>query len=895
MPTCGGHISVDCSAAASGRANKIVRFILAIFLTLLFAGGALAERRVALVVGADAYRSLRPLDNAVSDAVAMRETLEALDFEVTLETDRDLKRLRRALDDFREEGAGADVALFFYAGHGVEIAGDNRLLPVDADATSVARLRETSLALEEVHALLRGMARASLIVLDACRNDPLGGGSADGRGAVSIAGDAEGAVRPGLGRVGRAEGALFAFSAAPGDTASDGSGPNSPFTAALAKYLPRDGLEIRSVLTLVQQEVYDLTRGAQLPYVESGLPGLFFAAQRSEDLPERERLLLAMAEVTPDLRAEIEAVANDADMPLAPLFGALLESGGTKESADERSRRLRAAAQAFVEVREQLRSLGAADPEVAKLRGEGEAQLALGAFDAARARFAAAAALDDRSRQALKANFDQRTLSEAATRLLSGGAARTALRYDLAIADYEKALALYDEAGDAALAPEHADRRLAALEVLGLLNETTGNVAAARDAYEALRHWAERRAATDADPSIRRDLAKAHTRLGDTLVAMGDLDAAAGAYGEARTILADLTAAPSGERWLRDLAIAHDGIGGVRFSQGDVHGAVEAFAESLAVKRRLVEAAPGDAEALRDLTVTYDDIGNAARVLGDLDGATEAFAASLAIREDLLAAAPDAPGRQRDVSVSRDNMGDVLRDAGDRDAALASYSAALEIVRAMAERDPNDTQLMRDISVSTNKVGNVLRDAGDLDAAGKAFTDSLAVVRALAARDPANADWQRDLSVTLEKVADIERQKGSPERALAGFEESLVIVRRLAASDPGNADWQRDLSITLAEIGNLRLDLKDRAAAREALEECLAIREALAARDPGNALWQRDLIIAYADVAMVSRNPRQPLEKALAIAEALDAEGRLAPRHRWMIDQLKSRLALVKK
>ncbi|HHZ09493.1 MAG TPA: caspase family protein [Rhizobiales bacterium] len=168
-----------------------MRLILAIFLTLLCVGGAFAERRVALVIGADAYRSLRPLDNAVADAVTMRQTLEALGFTVTLETDRDLKRMRRALDDFREDGAGADVALFFFAGHGVEIAGDNRLLPVDADAASVDRLRETSLALDEVHAVLRSMARAVLVVLDACRNDPLGNASAGGRGARATSMNAE--------------------------------------------------------------------------------------------------------------------------------------------------------------------------------------------------------------------------------------------------------------------------------------------------------------------------------------------------------------------------------------------------------------------------------------------------------------------------------------------------------------------------------------------------------------------------------------------------------------------------------------------------------------------------------------------------------------------------------
>ena len=872
----------------------MMRCILAFVLSLLFMAPALAERRVALVVGADAYRSLRPLDNAVADALSMRETLESLGFEVTLETDRDLKRMRRALDDFREDRAGADVALFFFAGHGVEIAGENRLLPVEADAASAARLGETSLALDEVHGVLSGMARVALIVLDACRTDPFGAISGDGRGAVSLAGARQAGVRPGLGRVGRAENALFTFSAAPGETASDGAGPNSPFTAALSKYLPSDGLEIRSVLTLVQQEVYDLTRGSQLPYVESGLPAVFFASHRPVDLPERERLLLAMAEVTPEQRAEVEAVASQADMPLAPLFGALLEAGGEHESTEERSRRLHVAAQAFVEVREQLRSLGAADPEVTRLRSEAEVQLSLGAVDAARERLAAAAALDERSRQALKANFNERTLSEAATRLLSGAAARTALRYDLAIADYEKALALYEEAGDAALAPEHADRRLAALEMLGLLHETTGNVVAARNAYESLRHWAERRAAADSDPSIRRDLAKAHTRLGDTLVALGDLDGALGAYGDARGILADLTAASHGERWLRDLAITQDGIGNALLAQGDIQRAVAAFDESLAVKRRLAETAPGDPRALRDLTVSYDDIGGAWRMLGDLPAAKAAFSASLVIREELLALDPGDFGRRRDMSVSRDNLGDVLRDMGDGEGALGAYREALEIVRAMAAEDPNDTQLMRDISVSTNKIGNVLRDAGDLDAAGKAFADSLVTVRALAARDPANTDWQRDLSVMLEKVADVERQEGNLAAALAGFEESLRIARRLTERDPANADWRRDLSITLAEIGNLHLDLKHRAAARDALEECLSIREALAASDPGNALWQRDLIIAYADIAMVSRNPREPLETALAIAAALDAEGRLPARHRWMIDQLEARLSRLK-
>jgi uncharacterized caspase-like protein len=106
------------------------RAALAVLLVLVFSSAALAERRVALLLGANSYQQLRPLDNAVNDALAMKSALEALGFETFLETDRDLRRMRRALDDFVHDAAGADVALVFFAGHGIEIAGENRLLPV---------------------------------------------------------------------------------------------------------------------------------------------------------------------------------------------------------------------------------------------------------------------------------------------------------------------------------------------------------------------------------------------------------------------------------------------------------------------------------------------------------------------------------------------------------------------------------------------------------------------------------------------------------------------------------------------------------------------------------------------------------------------------------------------
>ena len=113
--------------------------VLAAIAFIVFSAAASAERRVALVIGDDDYRTIRKLGNAVDDARSIEAMLEKLGFDVTLETDRDLRRMRRALDDFREDGKGADVALVFFAGHGAEISGDNRLLPVDADASSARR------------------------------------------------------------------------------------------------------------------------------------------------------------------------------------------------------------------------------------------------------------------------------------------------------------------------------------------------------------------------------------------------------------------------------------------------------------------------------------------------------------------------------------------------------------------------------------------------------------------------------------------------------------------------------------------------------------------------------------------------------------------------------------
>ena len=422
-----------------------MRALFALAVVIAATMAAQADRRVALVFGTDDYRVIRPLANAVNDAQAIERTLSALRFEVVLETNRDLRRMRRALDDFREDAAGADVVLVFYAGHGVEIAGENRLLPVDADASSLEALQRTSLPLEEVRDVVASVGKVGLILLDACRNDPFGTVPADGRSAVALAADVAQSVRPGLGRVGKAENILFAFSASPGETAADGADGNSPFTTALIRYLPSDGLEIRSALTLVQQQVYDFSRGRQLPYIESGLPKLFFASITAEQLPERERLLLAMADVTPAIRTEVEKVAAENGMPLAPLYGALIEAKLDTLEDDDRAKKLAEAAEAYRDTEQKLKTFASSDAQVSRLRAEAEEQLSLGAFAKARERLAAAAGIDARASEALVGNLVERRLSEARTHVADAGVARTQFDYKAAIEALERAAGLHEK------------------------------------------------------------------------------------------------------------------------------------------------------------------------------------------------------------------------------------------------------------------------------------------------------------------------------------------------------------------------------------------------------------------------------------------------------------------
>lgn len=864
---------------------------LALALAAAPAPGA-AEGRFALVLAQADYDHLRDLKNPISDATAIAGMLQNLGFEVTLETDRDARRTRRALEDFAEDAAGASLALVYYSGHGTEVQGENRLLPTDTQADSPDALAASSLPLSEVVDTLADIAPASILLVDACRNDPFVGTPLEGmsRGAVALSADQPPVLGPGFARVGRAEGLVYAFATAPGDTASDGTDDHSPFADALLRHLGTPGLELRTALTLATQDVYDRTRGDQTPYFESGLPDLVFTAGQPPDLPERDALLLAMADLSPDLRTEIERVAADRQMPLAPLYAALLSADLAGKDPTGRRAALVEAADAYADFQAKLRLLSPTDPRIAEIRAAAAADMDLGAVATAFDRYDQAAALDAAAAAASEQVFVARTISQAETLLLKAGAARSRLDHATALESYATAEALLARIEPLGIPPEAMKARTGALWDAGDLHLLVGDTTAALADYRAWQAIAAARSTAAPDqPEWLRDLEVSHNKMGDVLAAAGDGTGAMTAYTAAQSLAQTLAGQDAGNtKWQSDLAVSHIKTGDIRTEQGDLAGAEADFRIALAVMQGLVAREPDMPTWQRDLAVVQERLGDNLLARGDLAAAETAHRAALAIHQTLAASAPDNLDWQRDLAVSQDRIGDILSAGGDLAAAEAAFRAGLAIARRLASEDPANSLWQRDLSLSHNKIGEVLMQQGDLAGAQAAFEAALTLRVALAARDSANSAWQRDVSVSQSRLGDVRVKLGDLPGAETAYRASLAIARTLAARDPANTEWQRDLSISLESLAELLVNQGNMAEAAAFSLEALALAEALAARDPANTEWQLDLVVSRTKAAFFTPDPRATLEASLALLRQLQGQGRLPFEYVFLIASIQS-------
>ena len=225
---------------------------------------AAAADRVALVVGNGAYAHAPKLANPVNDAAAVGAALERLGFSVMRVENAGYDALRRRLRDFGRASRGAEVAVAFYAGHGVEVGGRNYLVPVDATLANDGDAAFEAVGLDLVMQSVEGASRFGLVILDACRDNPF-------VSRMERAGTTR-AVGRGLARVEPTGVTLVAYAASAGRTASDGSGRHSPYTAALLEHIAEPGLDVGLLFRRVGESVELSTGGAQKPVYYGSLP-----------------------------------------------------------------------------------------------------------------------------------------------------------------------------------------------------------------------------------------------------------------------------------------------------------------------------------------------------------------------------------------------------------------------------------------------------------------------------------------------------------------------------------------------------------------------------------------------------------------------------------------------
>src|SRR6187401_2740908 len=247
--------------------RTLLGIALTFWLTLLTGHQALADKRVALVIGNSSYRNVAKLSNPANDAAAVAAMFKSAGFDsVDSKLDLNANEMRKTLREFGNRTRDADVAVIYYAGHGIELDGTNYLIPVDATLETDTDVYDETFPLDRVLVSVEPAKQLRLVILDACRDSPFAkkmkrtvGSRAIGRGLAK--------VEP------SSPNTMIAFAAKAGSTASDGDSKNSPFAAALVEHLPKPGLDLRRAFGFVRDDVLKTTGNKQEPYVYGSLGG----------------------------------------------------------------------------------------------------------------------------------------------------------------------------------------------------------------------------------------------------------------------------------------------------------------------------------------------------------------------------------------------------------------------------------------------------------------------------------------------------------------------------------------------------------------------------------------------------------------------------------------------
>ncbi|MCY0095171.1 caspase family protein [Hoeflea ulvae] len=259
-------------------------------LTAQAQAGSVGAGRLALVIGNSNYQHIPTLKNPERDAALISSTLRDLGFDVIEKTDLDRDGFEAAVSEALAKAPDTSAVLFYFAGHGFQLGGRNYLVPTDATLTDRARISEETLSLDSLIGQLQSRDRQTLLLLDACRNNPLPRASRDN------------AFNDGLAQIETGSGTFVAFATQPGNITNDGAGANSPFSLALAEHMPTEGISISDMMIRVRNTVEETTLQKQTPWDQSSLRSQFYfnALEEDSDALTDEDLEL-LAQLDPEL------------------------------------------------------------------------------------------------------------------------------------------------------------------------------------------------------------------------------------------------------------------------------------------------------------------------------------------------------------------------------------------------------------------------------------------------------------------------------------------------------------------------------------------------------------------------------------------------------------------
>jgi len=759
-----------------------------------------ALRGVALVIGESKYEALTPLPNPTQDARAIDDLLNDLGFDVERVLNADADRLRDAIADFIEDAEDADVALVYYSGHGIEVAGQNYLIPTDTD---LATPESAGSALVPVAPLLEALAKAvpvTIVLLDACRSDPFPPGTVvrlPGAAApVEINAEGLAAVR-GPTPLARPDadpqglGAVIGFAAEPGRPALDGApGENSPYAAALLKHLGAGGFSFGDVMTMVSEEVYLKTRAQQLPWTNSSLRRvLTFAAPAPADADQsaiaaaRRTLLLSIATTPPETRDYVEALAGQEDVPLDALYGMLDVLGvKTDGSGADLTEQLQKGAEKLKELVAQRSVAVKADAELERLssladqaEAEGAIGLALDYRNQASAR--ADALLVDKKAEAERLRQDMADIAatyaaNAATALINFDHAAAATLYGkayAAVSDWNAELALSFKLSEANALADH-----------GYYTNDNAALVAAIAAYDEALTLAPR-ATQPADWARLEDhIGQASQVLGMRLSDPATLEASVGFYQAALEVR---TREGSPDDWAK----TQNNLANALYALGERNGDIGTLREAVAAFDGALGVFTPEAEPVKWATVASNR-GAAQLKIADL-----VYKATDNLEVAAAAAGNPDPTNIPEVAAARAEANAEIEKA--------IYSLEKAVASSSKADNPLDwAMLEHTLAGGIAQRGSMNEAADDMRRAAAMFRDVLTVHTA--ERTP--AQWVKssnNLAVALKKLADF---TSDPEP----LREAVQIYRDIVAATPRAnlpldwADYQQNLGNALAGLAD---------------------------------------------------------------------------------------------